>query len=115
MPHGDSVSGALGPTKSAAAPATRGRLAGRSPLRLATFLLPTHREVVAAVNRITALSPPPGPPAPVRMLRVCIPRRRESQIILPPAEIFTTTDLMLLCTFEHQQILRRKKSFTIDR
>src|SRR5690349_7274966 len=33
-------------------------IAGRSPLRLATFSLPTHREVVAAAFRISALVPP---------------------------------------------------------
>src|SRR5260370_30627133 len=32
-------------------------IAGRSPLRLATFSLPTHREVVAAAFRISALVP----------------------------------------------------------
>jgi hypothetical protein len=55
-------------------------IAGRSPLRLATFSLPTHREVVAAASRISALGAPQpqNPPAPVRsMLRVCIPRRRD--------------------------------------
>ena len=54
-------------------------IAGRSPLRLATFSLPTHREVVAAAFRISALgAPQKKPPAPVRsMLRVCIPRRRD--------------------------------------
>jgi hypothetical protein len=55
-------------------------IAGRSPLRLATFSLPTHREVVAAASRISAsgVPYPQDPPAPVRsMLRVCIPRRRD--------------------------------------
>jgi hypothetical protein len=52
-------------------------VAGRSLLRLATFALPTHREVVATALRITAMSPPKGSPAPVRVLRVCVPRRRE--------------------------------------
>src|SRR5271155_1524763 len=33
-------------------------IAGRSPLRLATFSLPTHREVVAAASRISALGAP---------------------------------------------------------
>jgi hypothetical protein len=33
-------------------------IAGRSPLRLATLSLPTHREVVAAAFRISALVPP---------------------------------------------------------
>src|SRR5215469_14818389 len=58
-------------------------IAGRSPLRLATLSLPTHREVVAAAFRISALVPPDlnEPPAPVRsLLRVCIPRRRDSII-----------------------------------
>jgi hypothetical protein len=35
-----------------------GIIAGRSPLRLATLSLPTHREVVAAAFRISALVPP---------------------------------------------------------
>ena len=54
-------------------------LAGRSPLRLATFSLPTHREVVAVVlsDYRFGLAPRPSP-APVRSIpRVCIPRRRE--------------------------------------
>src|SRR5947208_6265235 len=33
-------------------------IAGRSQLRLATFSLPTHREVVAAASRISALGAP---------------------------------------------------------
>ncbi len=33
-------------------------IAGRSQLRLATFSLPTHREVVAAAFRISALGAP---------------------------------------------------------
>ena len=58
-------------------------IAGRSPLRRATLSVPTHREVVAAAFRISALVPPiqKSPPAPVRsLLRVCIPRRRDSII-----------------------------------
>jgi len=53
--------------------------AGRSPLRLATFSLPTHREVVAVVLSDYRFGLAPRlPPAPVRsVLRVCIPRRRE--------------------------------------
>ena len=43
--------------------------------------LPTHREVMVAANRISALGVPPlkvGPPRlPCVELRVCIPRRRE--------------------------------------
>jgi hypothetical protein len=56
------------------------KIAGRSQLRLTTFSLPTHREVVAAASRISALVrlTQGGPPAPVRsMLRVCVPRRRD--------------------------------------
>jgi hypothetical protein len=58
-----------------------GIIAGRSQLRRATLSLPTHREVVAAAFRISALGAPHSkePPAPVRsLLRVCIPRRRDS-------------------------------------
>jgi hypothetical protein len=58
-----------------------GIIAGRSQLRRATLSLPTHREVVAAAFRISALGAPiqKSPPAPVRsLLRVCIPRRRDS-------------------------------------
>ena len=49
------------------------------------FSLPTHREVVAAAFRISALGAPyfKSPPAPVRsMLRVCIPRRRDTEAVL---------------------------------
>jgi hypothetical protein len=61
-------------------------IAGRSQLRLATLSLPTHREVVAAAFRISALVAPfqKSPPAPVRsLLRVCIPRRRDQTNQLP--------------------------------
>ena len=49
------------------------------------FSLPTHREVVAAAFRISALGARyfKSPPAPVRsMLRVCIPRRRDTEAVL---------------------------------
>ena len=39
-------------------PNCKEEIAGRSQLRLATFLLPTHREVVAAAFRISALGAP---------------------------------------------------------
>ena len=39
-------------------------IAGRSPLRLATLSLPTHREVVAAALRISALGAPQFKRAP---------------------------------------------------
>jgi hypothetical protein len=41
-----------------------GIIAGRSPLRLATLSLPTHREVVAAALRISALGAPQFKRAP---------------------------------------------------
>jgi hypothetical protein len=44
-------------------------IAGRSPLRLATFSLPTHREVVAAASRISAL----GAPQPQTPRLPCVP------------------------------------------
>jgi len=64
-------------------------IAGRSQLRLATLSLPTHREVVAAAFRISALvAPIKRAPAPVRaVLRVCIPRRRDQTNQLPTTKI----------------------------
>jgi|ERR1700722_15970969 len=40
------------------------KIAGRAPLRLATFSLPTHREVVAAASRIAAFGAPQSPSHP---------------------------------------------------
>ena len=59
-------------------------IAGRSPLRLATFSLPTHREVVAAASRISALGAPHPQEAPgsrashAACLHSTPPRLRES-------------------------------------
>ena len=51
-----------------------GIIAGRSQLRRATLSLPTHREVVAAAFRISALGAPQlkEPPAPVRFHAACL-------------------------------------------
>src|ERR1700693_3575892 len=46
---------ALGASRGTRGRRDRAYLAGRAPLRLATFALPTHREVVAAALRISAL------------------------------------------------------------
>jgi hypothetical protein len=61
----------------------KGEIAGRSQRRLATFSLPTHREVVAAAFGLPLWCPSlTKPPAPVRtVLRVCIPRRRDYESI----------------------------------
>jgi hypothetical protein len=57
-------------------------VAGRSQLRLATFSLPTHREVVAAAFRISALGAPDEAPGSRAFHAACLhstpPRLRES-------------------------------------
>jgi hypothetical protein len=57
-------------------------VAGRSQLRLATFSLPTHREVVAAAFRISALGAPEEAPGSRAFHAACLhstpPRLRES-------------------------------------
>ena len=55
-------------------------IAGRSPLRLATFSLPTHREVVAAAFRISALGAPLQRSPRLPCVPCCVsafPRRRD--------------------------------------
>jgi len=57
-------------------------LAGRAPLRLIMFWLPTHREVMTASQRISAFGfRVPSPRLPCVELRVCVPRRRETIVL----------------------------------